>query len=62
MAAEGQSDKMASDVEMHMKQRCVTEFLHLEKNDTPSHSSSLAESFWSSNSGHKHSEEISDAF
>ncbi len=31
MAAEGQSDKMASDMEVCMKQRCVTEFLHVEK-------------------------------
>ena len=31
MAAEVQSDKMASDMEEHMKQRCVTEFLHVEK-------------------------------
>ena len=31
MTAEGQSDKMASDTEMHMKQRCVIEFLHAEK-------------------------------
>ena len=31
MAAEGQSDKMASDMEVQMKQRCVTEFLHAEK-------------------------------
>ena len=31
MAAEGQSDKMASDMEVHMKQRCVTEFLHAKK-------------------------------
>ena len=28
MAAEGQSDKMASDIEVSVKQRCVTEFLH----------------------------------
>ena len=28
MAAGGQSDKKASDIELHMKQRCVTEFLH----------------------------------
>jgi len=28
MAAEGQSDKLASDMEVHMKQRCVIEFLH----------------------------------
>ena len=31
MAAEGQSDKMVSDVEAGMKQTCVTEFLHVEK-------------------------------
>ena len=31
MAAEGQSDTMASDTQVHMKQRCVTEFLHAEK-------------------------------
>ena len=27
MAAEGQSEKMMSDTEVHMKQRCITEFL-----------------------------------
>ena len=31
MAAEGQSDKMAPDMEVHMKQRSGTEFLHMEK-------------------------------
>ena len=31
MAAEGQSDTMASDMEACMKERCVTEFLHMEK-------------------------------
>jgi len=31
MTAEGQSDKMASDMEGRMKQRCVIEFLHAEK-------------------------------
>ena len=31
MAAEGQTDQMAADMEVHMKQRCVTEFLHVEK-------------------------------
>ena len=30
-AAEGQSDRMVSDIEVHMKQRCVTEFLREEK-------------------------------
>jgi len=31
MTAEGQSDKMASDMEVRMKQGCVIEFLHAEK-------------------------------
>jgi len=30
VAAEGQSDKKAPDMEKHMKQ-CVTEFTHMEK-------------------------------
>ena len=30
MAAEGQSDKMVCDMEVRVKQRCVTEFLHAE--------------------------------
>ena len=31
MAAEGQSDKMTTDTEVHMKQQCVTEFLYAGK-------------------------------
>ena len=31
MAVEGQSDKMSSDKEVYMKQRCVIEFVHAEK-------------------------------
>ena len=31
MAAEGQSDKMASDMEVHMEQKCGTEFLHSDQ-------------------------------
>ena len=31
MAAEGHSDRMVSDMEVQMKQRCGTEFLHAEK-------------------------------
>jgi len=31
MAAEGQSYRMESEMEVHIKQRCVTEFLHVEK-------------------------------
>ena len=33
MAAEGHSDRMASDMEAHMKQRCVTEFFRAEKKE-----------------------------
>ena len=32
MAAVGQSDKMLSDMEVHPKQKCVTEFHHAEQN------------------------------
>lgn len=31
MGAEGQADTMASDVELHMEQRCEIELLHVEK-------------------------------
>jgi len=31
MAAEGQSEKVMSDMEVHMEQRYATEFLHVEK-------------------------------
>ena len=31
MTAEGQSDKMTSDMDVRMTQRCVNEFLHTEK-------------------------------
>ena len=31
MAAEGQSDRMVSNMEMHMRKCDVTEFLHGEK-------------------------------
>ncbi len=31
MAAEDQSNRMVSDMEVWMKQRCVTEFLHVGK-------------------------------
>lgn len=31
MAAERQSDILVPDMKLHMKQRCVTEFLHVEK-------------------------------
>ena len=47
MAAEGQSDKMVPDMEVHMKQRCGTEY---------GRSLTLAEYFWRPASGCEHSE------
>ena len=34
MAAEGQSDKMASDTELHVEQKCVTDFPHVQNKQT----------------------------
>jgi len=58
MAAEGQLEKMVSDMGVFMKQKCVTEFLHTEKNGTHWHSSMLAEHLWRSNSKYEHSEAV----
>ena len=51
MAAEAQSYKMKSDMEVHMKKRCGNEFFHTEKNCTHWHSFMLAECLWRPNSG-----------
>ena len=59
MAAEGQSDRTASDMEVRMKQRCATEFLHEGKT---SHLSVLAELSWRPNSGCDHSEVVGGVF
>lgn len=34
VVAEGLSDKQVSDMEEHMKHRCISEFLHEEKKNT----------------------------
>ena len=34
VAAEGQSDRTVSHMEVHMEQKYVIEFLYVEKNDT----------------------------
>ena len=60
MAAKGQSDNITSDMEVCMKEKCVIEFLHAEKNGT--HSLVLAEHFWRPHSGCAHSEVMGDAF
>ena len=56
MAAERHSDRMASDTEMCLKQRCVIEIPPRRKNNTYWHSLTLAECFWRPNSGYEHSE------
>ena len=43
MAAEGKSDKVASDIKLCMKPRCATEFSSRQKNGTCGHSVVLAE-------------------
>ena len=55
-AAEGQSEKMASDMEVQMKQSCVDQFLHTVKNGTYWHSSTFDECFWRPNNAYEHSE------
>jgi len=62
MAAEGQSDKMASEMEVCMKQKCVVKVLQLKKKWTLSHSSILTEHLWRPNSGCEHSEAVGGVF
>ena len=50
MVAEENLDEMAPEIEVSMKQRCVTEFRHAEK--------LLAERSWRSNTEYEHSEEV----
>jgi len=56
MAAEGQSDKMASDMEVHIKQRCGIEFLHVEKVAPTNIHGAYAECSWRPYSACYHSE------
>ena len=58
MAAEGQSDKMTSDMEVSMEQISVTEYLHAEKNYTHCYSPMFAECLWRPNSECVHSEAV----
>ena len=62
MSADEQYDKLASDMEVHMKQKCVIELLHEGKNGTHWHSLMLAECFWRSKSGCEHGGAVGDAF
>ena len=60
MAAEGQSDRMVSDMEVPMKQRCGIEFLHAEKLASIDNSSVLAKCLWSPIG--EHSEAVGGVF
>ena len=62
MAAEGQSDRMVSDVEVCMKQKRVLEFLHAGKNGTHWHSSTLVEHVWRPNNACERSEVVGGPF
>jgi len=50
LAGEGQSNKVMSDIEVHMKQRCAIGFLYVEK-VAPTKIHNL----WRPNSGREHS-------
>ena len=62
MAGRGQPDKIVSEMEGQMRQRCVPEFVHAEKNGTHWPSSTLAERSWRPNSGYEYSEAVGGAF
>ena len=59
MAAEEQPDNMLSDVEVCMKQRCLTKFLPSENTVPIDNSSAVIERLWRPNSGSEHSEGVS---
>jgi len=62
MAAEGQTDNLEPNTEVHLKQRCITEFFPCRKNCTHWHSSVLAERLWRPNSRCEHSKVVGGVF
>ena len=62
MAAEGQSDRMTSGMEVCVKQRGVTEFLHAEALTPVDILQCLLNTYWRPNSGSEHSEVVGGAF
>ena len=62
MAAERHSDRMASDMEVCMKQRCAIEFLHVGKYCTHWHSLMLTECLWRPSSECEYSEVMCGVF
>ena len=62
MAAEWHSDKMVSDMEVQMKERCATKLLCVEKIAPTDILWMLAEHLWRPNIGCEHSEVVSGVF
>ncbi len=63
MAAEGQSERMASNVEVCMKQRYGTEVLHVEKMEpTDIHQCLLADYLWRPSRGCENTGAVGDVF
>jgi len=60
MAAQAQSDKEASDMEIHMKKRCVTDFCG--EKCTRRNTLILAECLWRPINGCEHNEAVGGAF
>ena len=62
MAAEEQSDSNATNMEVHTKQRCGIEFLHVERMAPIDIHLCLLECLWRANSGCDHSKAVSGTF
>ena len=62
MAAEQQSDKMVPDMEMHIKQRCVIEFPHVERIASIHIHQCLLNVYGDQTVDWKHSEAVGGAF
>ena len=62
MAVVEQSDKLISEIEVHLKQRRGIEFLLVKKNCTHWHSSKLTECFWRPNIECEHHEVMTAVF
>ena len=61
-AAEGQSDKMVSDMEVRMKRGCVIKFLHLIKMEPADIHWCLLNIYGSPCSGREHTEAMGSVF
>ena len=52
MVTEGQSDRMVSDMEVQVEQRCVSELSPCRKSSTHRHSLTIAKHLWRLNIEH----------